>query len=137
MSAVIGGWIAGYAMAIVCTLVFTYLLVKSEGPNFIERMLGEGTPVGIAAIPLSIGLMYGWTILGLGVGIIYHVAGLGDVGSALFSPSWPVLFSSCVLGLLPLPFALLTWPGRWWSHCLLSGSFVGLFGWAFPVMAAQ
>jgi hypothetical protein len=137
MNAVIGGWVAGYSMSIVCTFSFTWRLVKAKGPSLVERFLGHGTPIGIAAIPLSIGLMYGWTMVGLVVGIVYHVAGFGDVGGLLGSPSMPMTAGSLVIGLLPLPFAVLTWPGWWWIHVTLSLSFVGLFGWAMPFMAAQ
>ena len=137
MSAVIGGWVAGYAMSIVCTFAFTWMLMKSTGPNLIERALGAGTSVGIAAIPLSLGFMYGWTILGLIAGIVYDLTALGDAPDFLGSPSWPFLFGSALIALLPLPFAILTWPRHWRMHLLLSASFLGIFGWGMPIMAAQ
>ncbi len=137
MSAVSGGWVAGYAMSIVCTFVFTWLLVKAKGPNFMERFLGEGTAVGIAAIPLSLGMMYSWTIFGLSAGIVYDLTDLDSAPNLLGSPSITFLIGSAALGLMPLPFFLLVWPRRWWLWLMLSGSFLGLFGWAMPIMAAQ
>ena len=135
MSAVIAGWIAGYATAIIWTTVFIYLLVKSTGPNFVERMLGEGTPVGIAAIPISLGFTYGWTIIGLVAAIVYDITTLGDAANFLGSPSAPVLFTSFIFAIMPLPFVLLQWPRRWWAWIVLSGTFLATWGWAFPIMA--
>lgn len=137
MSAVIGGWVAGYAMSVVCTFVFTWLLVRAKGPNFVERLLGEGTPLGLAAVPISLGMMYGWTIFGLSLGILYDLLELDRTPDVLGSPSGPFLIGAAALSLMPLPFALLTWPRKWWLWLILSGSFLGLFGWAMPIMAAQ
>ena len=135
MSAVIAGWIAGYATAIIWTLIFCYLLVKATGPNLVERLLGDGTPMGIAAIPISLGLTYAWTIVGLIVAIVYDLSTLGDAANVLGSPSGPVLFTAAVLAIMPLPFVLLQWPRRWWAWVFLSASFLGTWGWAFPIMA--
>jgi hypothetical protein len=137
MSAVIGGWVAGYTMALVSTFVFTWLLVKAKGPNFVERMLGEGTPLGMAAIPLSLGLQYCWTMFGLSIGIIYHLTDLDSTPDFLGSPSGPFLAGTAVIAVMPLPFLLLQWPRRWWLWLILQGSFLGLFGWAFPIMASR
>lgn len=136
MSAVIAGWIAGYATAIIWTVVFMVLLVRSKGPNLVERMLGEGTPMGIAAIPITLGLTYGWTIVGLVVAIVYDVAALWEARNILGSPSGPVLFTAAVLALMPLPFLLLQWPRQWWAWAILSSTFLGIWGWGFPIMEA-
>jgi hypothetical protein len=120
-------------MAIIWTFVSMYLLVQSKGPNFVERFLG-GSPIWLASVPISLGMVYGWTIIGLCVGIVYDLAGLGG-DSVLGSPSAPMLYASAVASIVPLPFVTLTWPGRWWLWLILSGSFLGLWGWAMPIMA--
>lgn len=133
MEAVVGGWVAGYAMALVSTAAGAYVLVHSGSS---AKWVPEGVPAGVIGVAVSLGALFAWTIVGLLAAIAYSIGDF-DRYPGLGSPSWPFALGASGLGLAGVvPFAALV--PRWWWVWLVHGlTFAGLFGWALPWMAAQ
>lgn len=133
MEAVIGGWVCGYAMAVVTTLTAAVLLVRAPLP---ERWLAAGVPPVVVGVVASVGAMLGWTIVGLVAAIVYSAGGFAD-HPGLGSPSWPfALGSAAGAGLAAAPAVALV-PRWWWAITAHALAFAGLFGWALPSMATR
>lgn len=137
MAAVMAGWAAGYAMAILSTAAFTHLLVKAKDPGIVGRWLGEGSPTLLVAVPASIGTVLAWTMIGLALGSMYEVTDAGAQMNALGSPSAPFLIGVAAIALIPVPMLALFWRRHWWLWCGMSGAFLGLFGWLMPILAER
>ena len=137
MAALIAGWVAGYAMALVMTAALTFLATRDRAAGFVNRWISEEVPVALLAAPVSIGSMVGWTIVGLVAGSVYEAGALADQPDGLGSPSWPFSLVMVIMALLPfVPMVMLA--GRyWWLWALLSASFAALFGWLLPVLATR
>lgn len=127
MEAVIAGWVAGYAMAILTTAALSYLAI-GPGRAAFERFAGSGMAPALVAVPASIGSFLAWTMAGLVLGMIYDLADLSAV---------PFFIGMVALALMPLPFLLLLSPRQWWLWAGMSGAFVGLFGVLLPFLAAR
>ncbi|MGD9934657.1 MAG: hypothetical protein AB7T37_13210 [Dehalococcoidia bacterium] len=134
---IIAGFVCGYAMALLSTAAFTYLLVKAENPWFVRQILYEETPMGLAAVPLSFGTALFWNFFGLVIGSVYRVLDAGGHPNALGSPSGPFLAGTVVIAVLPLPFLILVWPRYWWIYTGMSAAFVAMFGWTMPLLAER
>ncbi|MEZ4482566.1 MAG: hypothetical protein R3B97_15760 [Dehalococcoidia bacterium] len=134
---IIAGFVCGYAMALLSTAAFTYLLVKAENPWFVRQILLEETPMGLAAVPLSFAAALFWSFFGLVIGSAYRVLDASSHANALGSPSGPFLAGTAVIALLPLPFLVLVWPRNWWIYVGMSAAFVAMFGWTMPLLAER
>ena len=137
MEAVIAGWVAGYAMAILTTIALTIVAVRGNGLAGFRTLIPEGVSPVLVAVPVSLGAFVLWTIAGLGLAMFYELASLGDEADALGSPSAPFLIMAAAAALIPLPLMVLLWRRNWWVWCALSAAFLGLFGWLMPVLAER
>jgi hypothetical protein len=135
MNAVIGGWAAGYAMSLVFTFVLTWLAVAA-GENAAYRRYLDIPPM-LLAVPISIGTLFGWTMIGMLIGSAFELGGFADTAGALGAPSLVFLVGVMAVGFTPLPILLVLFPRHWWVWLVLSLSFVGLFGWLMPLMATR
>lgn len=137
MAALIAGWVAGYAMALVATAALTFLATRDRAAGFVSRWISEEVPVALLAVPASMGSMVGWTFVGLVAGAVYEAGGLEDQPDGLGSPSWPFSLVMVALALFAV-FPLVVLARRyWWLWALLSASFAALFGWLLPVLATR
>lgn len=135
MNAVLGGWMAGYAMATLSTFALTYLCVQPAPQQVIQRYLD--VPGMLLAVPFSIGTGVVWTMIGMLLGSVYKVGGFMDTPGALGAPSWTFLFIMGSVAFLPIPPLLLFARRYWWIWVGMSLSFLGLFGWLMPVLAER
>ncbi len=137
MNAVLGGWMAGYAMAILSTLALTYLLIQPGFDRFAHRFFGPEMPGVLLAVPISIGTGVLWTMAGLILASAYVLGGFEDQPGALGAPSWQWLMIMSTLAFLPiLPLILLS-ARLWWVWLTLTLSFVAAFGWLMPLAAER
>ncbi len=133
METVVGGWVAGYAMALISTAVGAVALARGAAP---ARWTDAGVPAGVVGVLVSVGAVFFWTIVGLTAAIVYAVGDFaGRPGAG--SESWPFALGASGLALAgAAPFVAL-FP-RWsWAVAIHGIAFAGLFGWALPWMAAQ
>ena len=135
MEALIAGWTAGFAMALVSTATLVYLLVGHEDAPFVRLLLPEQLPPAIAAVPISVAMMLGWPLVGLLFGGGFALFGPEDGDSPV--PSVPYLIGIVATGLVPLVFLMLFWPRRWWLWTGMTAVFVALFGVAMPLLATR
>lgn len=133
MEAVIGGWVSGYAMAVVTTLTAALLLARTPSP---ERWIAADVPPVLVGVVASVGAMLGWTIVGLVAAIVYSAGGFAN-HPGLGSPSWPFALGSAAVASLAAAPAVVLAPHRWWAIAAHALAFAGLFGWALPYMAAR
>ncbi len=137
VAGVVAGWVAGYAMAMLTTAALTFLATRERAGSFVGRWISEEIPVGLVTVPVSIGSIVGWTIIGLVAGSAYQAGEMEAQPGALGSPSWPFSVGMAILALFPLiPLTALA-SRYWWLWVVLSASFAGLFGWLMPVLAAR
>jgi len=137
VEALIAGWVAGYAMAVLSTVALTCVAWSSRDPRFFRRFFGEGVPAALVAVPASLGFFLVWTLAGVVLGAAYDLGGLDSQANALGSRSAPFLVGMAAAGAMPLPLLVLFFPRRWWLWCSMSGAFVGLFGWLMPLLAGR
>lgn len=135
MEAVISGWVAGYAMAILSTIAITFLAVKADLAA-VTRWFPDMKPV-LIAVPASIGTFMLWTIAGLGLGALYNLLDLESQAGFLGAPSGPFVAGLAVVAIMPLPFLVLVLRKYWWLWAAMSASFTALFGWLMPLMAQR
>lgn len=134
---IIGGWIAGYAMALVTTIALTYLVMQVREAPLLQRWVSGEVPGVLLAVPVSLGSMIGWTLVGIIIGAVYRVGNLDGQPGGLGSPSFPFTLAMVILALFPLAPLLVLAPRFWWVWAGLSASFAGLFGWLMPLLAAR
>lgn len=134
---IIAGWVAGYAMAVITTVALTYLAWRARHSTVLERWVSGEVPAALLAVPVSLGSMLAWTLIGLVIGSVYRVGDLQSQANALGSPSWPFSLAMIIVSLFPLLPLLVLAPRLWWLWALLSASFAGLFGWLMPVLSAR
>lgn len=137
VSAVIGGWVAGYAMAVLSTIALTYLAMRPGAARFVGRWLAVDVSKTLVAIPIFVGTTLGWTMAGLIFGSAYKVGGFDTKPGALGAPSWVFVLIIVAIAWLPLPILLMLGRRYWWLWCSMSLAFVGLFGWLMPVLAER
>ncbi len=135
MNAILGGWMAGYAMAILSTFALTYLAIQPNLHKFIQKYLD--IPGMLLAVPFSIGTGVVWTMLGMLLGSAYEVGGFDDTPGFAGAPSWVFLLIIGALAWLPIPVLYLLSRRFWWMWVGMSLAFVGLFGWLMPVLAER
>lgn len=137
MEAVIAGWVAGYAMAIITTAALTCVLARLRDPAILDRFVAPEVPRVLLAVPISIGMVVGWTLLGVALGIIFAVAGLDQTRSGLGSPALGFTVAMVALAAAPAMVLVVVWPRFWWIWAGLGVSFAATFGWLMPLLAAR
>lgn len=137
MNAVLGGFMAGYSMAILSTFALTFLATRARAESFVQRFFAAEVPGALLAVPIFIGAQLGWTMLGLVFGSIYEVGGFDAKPGALGAPSWAFLMLMGTIAWLPLPPLVLFGRQYWWLWLTMSLAFTGLFGWFMPVVAER
>ena len=133
MNAILGGWMAGYAMAILSTLALTYLCIQPEPQRVIQKYLD--VPGMLLAVPFSIGTGVVWTMAGMLLGSAYQLGGFEDTEGFLGAPSWTFLFIMGTLAFLPVPALFLFSRRFWWMWDGVSVGFFGRFGGLMPPVA--
>lgn len=137
VNAVVGGWAAGYAMAILSTFALTYLALQPGPQKFVQNWIDPGVPGFLLAVPISIGTTVMWTMAGLMLASAYVLGGFEDKPGALGAPSWQFLFIMAALAFLPIPVLIALSRRLWWLWLSMSMAFVGLFGWLMPLLAER
>ncbi|MEO8539984.1 MAG: hypothetical protein ABI577_09615 [bacterium] len=135
MNAILGGWMAGYAMAILSTLALTYLCIQPGPHKAIQKYLD--VPGVLLAVPFSIGTGVTWTMAGMLLASFYELGKFDEKPGALGAPSWVFLFIMVVFAWFPLPILFMFSRRYWWMWIGMSLSFIGLFGWLMPVLAER
>jgi hypothetical protein len=129
------GWAAGYAMSLIVTFALTYLAIQVRTSGIFDRFLDQEVPSAMFAVPISIGMLIIWTMIGLVIGSAYELGNLADQPAMLGSPSGPFTIAMVIIALLPLPPLMVLFRRWWWVWLSLSVSFAGLFGWVMPLLA--
>jgi len=137
MDALIAGWAAGYGMALVTMAALTFLVTRLRDTALFQRRVAREVPGALLAVPISLGAMVGWTMVGLVIGAVYRAGGLETQPDALGSPSAPFTAALVIVSLFPLPPLLVVAGRYWWLWLAISAAFAGLFGWLMPVLASQ
>lgn len=137
MNAVLAGWAAGYAMAIATTLAVVFLLSKVDRTAWLERLVASEVPIALLGVPVSLGAVMAWTMLGLILGSLYEAGDFSTKPDALGSPSWPFTLIIGALAFLPLPPLVLFGRRFWWLWLVMAALFLGLFGWMVPLLARR
>ncbi|WP_322796168.1 hypothetical protein [Tepidiforma sp.] len=137
INTIIAGWAAGYAMAILSTFALTYIAVQPALQKHVQRIFDPEVPGALLAVPISIGTGVIWTMLGLILASLYILGDFADMQPALGSPSGPWLLLMAALAWLPVPVLWLISRRLWWLWLSMSVSFVGLFGWAMPLLGER
>lgn len=135
MNAILGGWMCGYAMAILSTLALTYLAIQPGPQEAIKKYLD--VPGVLLAVPFSIGTGVTWTMGGMLFGSFYKLGHFDEKPGALGAPSWVFLLFIAAVAWLPMPILFLFSRRFWWMWVGMSVSFLGLFGWLMPVLAER
>ncbi len=133
MEAVIGGWVAGYGMAMATTIALTYFAWRARDTEWMDRLVAREVNTALLVVPIFTFATVGWTALGVIAGSAYRLAGLDEGG-------WPGSgFYVTVVGFaaLPMPALLLLWPRLWWMWLGFGLLFVVLFGGAMPALASR
>ncbi len=137
MTAVLGGWMAGYAMAILSTLALTFIVIQPRLQPIVRRYFDAEVPGALLAVPISIGTGLVWTMLGLAFGSVYVLGDFDATAGALGAPSWQWLVLIATIAVLPVPVLLILSTRLWWLWAGMSAAFLGLFGWLMPVLAER
>jgi hypothetical protein len=131
---VFGGFVTGYAMAVISTPLLSFWLVRLRLESaLMAKLLPEGTSaVGLSVI-LHGALALFWTGIGLVLGLVLY--GMRDAGEALGSLNGPyTLFVAALFVALGAPLVGLVPPLR---RMLVSGIVLAIivFGWLTPYLA--
>jgi hypothetical protein len=124
-------------MAIATTFALVFLFTRVSRTGWLDRMIAEDVPVALLAVPVSIGAMLVWTMVGLALGLLWVAGGFESKPSGLGSESWQFAFIVVAAALLPLPPLVLFLRRYWWLWAAMSMLFAGLFGWAMPALAGR
>ena len=125
----------GYLMSVLTTVALTYLCMQPNVLKVVQKYLD--IPGMMLAIPFSIGSGFTWTMIGMLLGSGYELGGFDERPGFLGAPSWHFLFIMAALAWLPVPILFLFSRRFWWIWIGMALSFVGLFGWAMPLLAER
>ncbi len=134
---VLAGLAMGHAMAIVSTVALTYIAVQPGAERFVRKVFDPEVPGWLLAVPISIGTGVLWPMTGLVLASAYILGGFADMPPALGAPSGPWLLLMAALAWLPVPVLWLVSRRLWWMWLGMALVFVGLFGWAMPLLGAR
>lgn len=137
MAAVMAGWAAGYAMSLVVTIALTYIAFQVRTTGVFDRFLDPEVPSAMFAVPISIGTLIIWTMIGLMIGSAYELGNLREQPAMLGSPSGPFAVAMVIIAFLPIPPLLVLFRRWWWLWLTQSVSFALLFGWLMPLLAER
>jgi hypothetical protein len=131
---IFGGFIAGYAMAVISTPVLSIWLARLRlQSELMARLLPAGTSAVSTSIILHGALAMFWTGMGLVLGLLLY--GMRDEGGALGSLNGPyTLFVAALFVAIGAPLVGLLRPLR---GILISGIVLAIlvFGWLTPYLA--
>jgi hypothetical protein len=133
MEAVMGGWVAGYVMAMATTVLLTYLAWHSRDSDFMERLVAREVNSALLTVPIFTFAALGWTMFGVVAGSAYRLAGL-DEGGWPGSGFYTLVGFGAVAPLVPL---LLLLPRLWWVWLGMCALFAVSFGVLMPALAGQ
>lgn len=134
---VLAGWAMGNAMAIISTFALTYIAVQPGAQRFVQKVFDPEVPGWLLAVPISIGTGVLWSMTGLVLASIYILGGFAEMTPALGAPSGPWLLLMAAIAWLPVPILWLISRRLWWMWLGMSLVFVGLFGWAMPLLGER
>lgn len=137
MEAVIGGWVAGYVMAMVSTVALTAIVIRMRDVAAIERVIARDVPGMMLAVPISIGTTVIWTFVGVSLGILFEVANLADSGGGFGSPSLSFTSVIVIVAAAAAILPAMLWTSRWWLWVTLGVAFALSFGWLMPWLATR
>lgn len=137
MEAVVAGWLMGYAMAMASTAALIFLLTRIRDAAAIQHWVAPEVPGALLAVPIVLGTVIGWTMVGIVLGSLYRVAGFAGEPGALGSPSLVFTIIVIALAWFPLPPLVVFARRYWWLWVAMSLLFVALFGWVMPLLAGE
>ena len=130
MRAVMAGWSAGYLLAVLSTIVLTYLVFKDKTGEVIGRWLDPEVSKALVTVPLLLGTTIALTEVGVVLGIIYEVAHFSQHFWAwfmlMFAVSW-----------IHLPPMVMFFRSHWKLWVFMSLSFLLLFADFMPYLASR
>jgi len=131
---VFAGFICGYALALLSTPLLAVGLVKLRAESaLLARLFPKGVSVTAFAMQLHLGLILGFTGLGMFLGLVLQA--MEGAGGALGSPNAPyTLFAFGVIVAIVAPLIVLVRPLRLLSAADALVAIVG-FGWVMPYLA--
>ena len=134
MPQVFAGFICGYALALLSTPLLAVGLVKLRAEStLLARLFPEGASATAFAMQLHLGLILGFTALGMILGAV--LLAMDGSGGALGSPNAPyTLFAFGVIVAIVAPLIVLVRPLRLLSAADALVAIVG-FGWVMPYLA--
>ena len=135
LSAVMAGWMMGYAMSVLTTIALTYICIQPTVLKVVQKYLD--IPGMMLAIPFSIGSGFCWTLIGMLLGSFYELGAFDERAGALGAPSWHFLFIMATLAWIPVPIMFLFSRQLWWIWVGMALAFIGTFGWAMPLLAER
>lgn len=137
MAALIAGWLAGAAMAMLTTASAAALALRARDSALVERWIAREVPATLLAVPVFAGAVVVWTLIGLGAGVIYEVADMAARPDGLGSPSAAFTIAAAALGIAPALLLGIIQPRLWWLWGAHAAAFAGLFGWLLPHLAGR
>ena len=137
MAALIAGWLAGAAMAMLTTATAAALALRARDSALVERWIAREVPATLLAVPVFAGAVVAWTLIGLGAGVIYEVADMAARPDGLGGPSATFTIAAAALGVTPALLLGIPWPRLWWLWSAHAAAFAGLFGWLLPWLAGR
>ena len=135
MRTILAGWIAGYVMAISVTVCMSWLIIKIPANTRFARILDSGVDSYIAYVFIHLGASLACTIVGLFIGIIYHIAVIRRVGIQSFDLSF--FIGVLILTLVSMILLVALWPKRWFLWLTQSVVFVAAFGLLVPFLVSR
>lgn len=135
MTALLAGFIAGYAMGLLSlAFIATHLptLLRLSGPLHARFPPRTSLPLLIVAVTLLSQVL--WGLVGLGLGALYWAL-RADASGGLGSPSLGFTAAMLVAGAIFLALLWALTPTGWRRAAPAAAIFVGLFGWLLPHLA--
>lgn len=136
VGSVFAGFIAGYIMAIVFTLLGTVMLVHVRARYAVlSQGIVANFSAGALAVPVSLAAFLFWTAVGMVLGLLYAGAESSFPDAGLGSPN--LLFTLAVIMFTVVNTALVFIPLRrmYWPLVALGLSLIVTFGWVLPLLS--
>ena len=137
MAAVISGWFCGYAMAIISTGVLVAIASRVRSTAWLDRWVARDVPGAALAVPVFTGMVIAWTMMGIGLGLLFSALGGANESPLPIIENLPYAVFITGLAVLPSPPMLVLWPRYWWLTVGGSAAFAMLFGLLLPYLATR
>ncbi|MGI8927308.1 MAG: hypothetical protein ACR2HN_11795 [Tepidiformaceae bacterium] len=137
MEAVVAGWLAGHAMALLSTAALTFLATRTRATAVVDRWIASEVPRVLVALSIFLGAVIGWTMVGIVLGSLYELGDFASRRNFLGSPSGLFVVIVAALAWLPLAPLIIFARPLWWLWLALCLAFLVLFGWLMPLLAAR